>query len=294
MTVPRSNRAVLLAAVVFVTIFLGLAHFHLKTPSESTAAVKSGVNEPAPFVPEKEAAAAAPTFVPGEDEEIGATPAVEVVAETPKPEEHHHAVTPDKPEADPAEEPSDPEEIAEAEEQAANASPTPAAAASPAAEPEQEQEHDHEHEHEEAHDHEHEHDHENEEEFIPETEVEETPEAPAIPEAPTGPNLDAFTPEQWIKPAVKVNEPEYYPYGHWPSKLPSDKPIWNEPLGKKLCIIDLESRRFDKPGQIWSDEMTWNKSREVHGPSGGTLNHWVYCTSFAYPLPSTRGVLTSQ
>lgn len=286
MTVPRSNRAVLLAAVVFVTIFLGLAHFHLKTPSESTAAVKSGVNEPAPFVPEKEAAAAAPTFVPGEDEEIGATPAVEVVAETPKPEGHHHAVTPDKPEADPAEEPSDPEEIAEAKEQAANASPTPAAAASPAAEPEQEQEHDHEHdhehEHEEAHDHEHEHDHENEEEFIPETEVEETPEAPAIPEAPTGPNLDAFTPEQWIKPAVKVNEPEYYPYGHWPSKLPSDKPIWNEPLGKKLCIIDLESRRFDKPGQIWSDEMTWNKSREVHGPSGGTLNHWVYSKIHGY------------
>jgi hypothetical protein len=22
--------------------------------------------------------------------------------------------------------------------------------------------------------------------------------------------------------------------------------------------------------------MTWNKSREVHGPSGGSLNHWVY------------------
>uniref|UniRef100_A0A0D2Y151 Uncharacterized protein n=1 Tax=Fusarium oxysporum (strain Fo5176) TaxID=660025 RepID=A0A0D2Y151_FUSOF len=131
MAVPRSNRAVLLAAVVFVTIFLGLAHFHLNSPSESTPSAKSGVDEPAPFVPEKEAAAAAPTFVPGEDEEIGATPAVEVVAETPKPEEHHHAVTPDKPEADPAEEPSDPEEIAEAEELAANASPTPAAASPP-------------------------------------------------------------------------------------------------------------------------------------------------------------------
>jgi hypothetical protein len=27
--------------------------------------------------------------------------------------------------------------------------------------------------------------------------------------------------------------------------------------------------------------MTWNKSQEVHGPSGGTLNHWVYCMSLA-------------
>jgi hypothetical protein len=185
------------------------------------------------------------------------------VIKTPEPEKHH-AVTPDTPEVDPAEAPSDPEEIAEAEEQAMKEaekeakeeakeegaaegapSPTPAAEEEPTPTPEA-------------------------------LEEPEAPEAPAIPEKVTGPNLDAFTPDQWIRPAVKVNDPEYYPYGHWPSKLPSDKPIWNKPLGKKLCIIDLESRRFDKPGQLWSDEMTWNKSREVHGPSGGSLNHWVY------------------
>ncbi|KAF4331767.1 hypothetical protein FBEOM_14463, partial [Fusarium beomiforme] len=43
MAVPRSNRAVLFAAIVFITIFFGLAHFHLKSPADTTQAVKSGV-----------------------------------------------------------------------------------------------------------------------------------------------------------------------------------------------------------------------------------------------------------
>lgn len=231
-------------------------------------------DEPAPFIPEKEAAAVAPTFVPAVDEGIGGAPAVETVTEvveveptpTPTPptaadaeaehdhdhdheHEHEHKVTPQKPDFDPEEAPSDPEELAAAE--AAN-TPTPVPTPSPADE---------------------------EESFATPDELSE---APALPETVSSEfNLDAFTPEKWIRPAVKVNDPEYYPYGHWPSKLPSDKPIWNEPLGKKLCIVDLESRRFDKPGYLWSNEMTWNKSREVHGPSGGTLNHWVYGMSLA-------------
>lgn len=167
---------------------------------------------------------------------------------TPEAEHEHHQVTPEKsekPGIDPAEAPSSPEELAQAEEENI---PTP----SPIAD----------------------------EESVPTPD--DIPEAPALPDfSSSEPNLDAFTPQKWIRPAVKVNDPEYFPFGHWPYKLPSDKPIWNEPLGKKLCIVDLESRRFDKPGQIWSDEMTWNKSKEVHGPSGGTLNHWVYCMSLA-------------
>ncbi|KAF5680017.1 hypothetical protein FHETE_559 [Fusarium heterosporum] len=256
MTVPRSNRAVILAAVVFITIFLGLAHFHLQSPMETTTNAKSEVNEPAPAIPEKEVAASIPTFVPSEDVETAATNA-QAATETPEPPKHH--VTPNKPGQDPAEAPSDPEEIAAAEEQATAATPTP----SPAAEEEPTP---------------------TPEDFeAPDAlEAPETPEAPAIPEKVVEFSLDAFTPDQWIRPAVKVNDPEYYPYGHWPSKLPSDKPIWNKPLGKKLCIVDLESRRFDKPGQLWSDEMTWNKSREVHGPSGGSLNHWVYAKIHGY------------
>ncbi|KAJ4005593.1 hypothetical protein NW752_002428 [Fusarium irregulare] len=277
MTVPRSNRAVVLAAVVFITIFLGLAHFHLKTPSETAT---SGIDEPAPFIPEKEAAASEPTFVPSVDEGIGAEePAAEKpAAEKPAAKEPAETVV----------------EIVEVE-----PTPSPAAAA--------EEEHDHDHDHEHAHEHQVHPNKDPAEAPADEEELaqaaaaatasetptlaaeqdatptpDEIPEAPAIPEFSSELNLDAFTPDKWIKPAVKVNEAEYFPYGHWPSKLPSDKPIWNEPLGKKLCIIDLESRSFNKPGQIWSDEMTWNKSKEVHGPSGGTLNHWVYAKIHGY------------
>ncbi|KAK7404022.1 hypothetical protein QQX98_010195 [Neonectria punicea] len=108
------------------------------------------------------------------------------------------------------------------------------------------------------------------------------PEEPEATPTRATANVDAFRPEQWIFPAAKPDSPEYASFGHWPSKLPSDKPYWTKPLGKNLCIIDLESRNFDKPGELWSESMTWNRSSEVHGPSGGTLNHWVYSKIHGY------------
>ncbi|KAF4448548.1 hypothetical protein FALBO_16788 [Fusarium albosuccineum] len=111
--------------------------------------------------------------------------------------------------------------------------------------------------------------------------IDELKEEPTEPEGSAF-NVENFRPEQWVFPAVKPDAPEYAPYGHWPSKLPSDKPIWTESLGKKLCVIDLESRSFNKPGELWSDAMTWNRSSEVHGPSGGTLNHWAYSKIHGY------------
>ncbi|KAH6885313.1 hypothetical protein B0T10DRAFT_539685 [Thelonectria olida] len=108
------------------------------------------------------------------------------------------------------------------------------------------------------------------------------PKESEAPPARESANVDAFRPEQWVFPAVKPNDPEYAQYGHWPAKLPSDKPYWTESLGKRLCIVDLESRSFDKPGELWSESMTWNRSSEVHGPSGGTLNHWAYAKIHGY------------
>lgn len=115
------------------------------------------------------------------------------------------------------------------------------------------------------------------------TATEEEPDKLEIAPAPPVANVDAFHPEQWVFPAVKPDSPEYASYGHWPDKLPEGKkPLWTESLGKKLCIIDMESRSFDKPGQLWSDRMTWNHSEEVHGPSGGSLNHWAYAKIHGY------------
>ncbi|KAF7537073.1 hypothetical protein G7Z17_g12933 [Cylindrodendrum hubeiense] len=111
----------------------------------------------------------------------------------------------------------------------------------------------------------------------------EQPEEPDATLAPATADVSVFRPQQWVFPAVKPDSPEYAPYGHWPFKLPeNNKPHWTQPLGKRLCIIDLESRRFDKPGELWSDSMTWNRSSEVHGPSGGTLNHWAYAKIHGY------------
>ncbi|KAF4454789.1 hypothetical protein FALBO_15780 [Fusarium albosuccineum] len=108
-------------------------------------------------------------------------------------------------------------------------------------------------------------------------------EAPASP-LPTTANLDLFTPQQWVQPSVNPDSAEFPIYGAFPVKLPAnDTPYWTEKLGKKLCIVDLESRPFSKPGYLWAPEgMSWSRSKDVHGPSGGTLNHWVYSKIHGY------------
>lgn len=54
-------------------------------------------------------------------------------------------------------------------------------------------------------------------------------------------------------------------------------PRWKEPFGEQLCVVDLDSRSLDQPGQVWGNtSMTWQRPNEVHGMSLGILNHWLY------------------
>nr|UYG47076.1 putative effector protein Fos2 [Fusarium oxysporum f. sp. spinaciae] len=82
-----------------------------------------------------------------------------------------------------------------------------------------------------------------------------------------------------MKPSVQPTTPIYSPYGAFSIELPTN-PKWVESIGKDLCIIDLDSRPFDEPGQLFSSGlMSWDRASETHGLSVGILNHWVYCTS---------------
>jgi hypothetical protein len=56
-------------------------------------------------------------------------------------------------------------------------------------------------------------------------------------------------------------------------KLPS-KPAYTAPLGKDVCILDVDTRPFEGPNQIFHDkDFDWEKL-EPH--SGGVLNHYMY------------------
>lgn len=108
---------------------------------------------------------------------------------------------------------------------------------------------------------------------------------------PSGPsNASTELTDYYLKyimgPSVGPTTPEYAPQGAFPLELPKDLPKnskWDKLIGEDLCIIDLDNRPFDKPGQIFSpDFMSWERAAEVHGLSAGVLNHWVYAKIHGY------------
>lgn len=88
--------------------------------------------------------------------------------------------------------------------------------------------------------------------------------------------------EQLMKLKFKPGDESIKNYGVFEAKLPT-KPYFTEGLGEKLCIIDMDSRPFDEPGQIFSEDgMTWDDAETVHGLSLGLLNHWVFAKIHGY------------
>jgi hypothetical protein len=79
-----------------------------------------------------------------------------------------------------------------------------------------------------------------------------------------------------MKARISPADKKYAPFGAFPMELPAE-PKWTEMIGEDLCIIDLDNRPFDEPGQIFSPGlMSWDRADEAHGLSLGVLNHWLY------------------
>jgi hypothetical protein len=63
--------------------------------------------------------------------------------------------------------------------------------------------------------------------------------------------------------------------------LPGE-PIWSNPLGKDLCIVDVDTRPLNETNQLMNEEFNW---QTIEGVSVGMLNHYLYgtsCLSFHY------------
>jgi hypothetical protein len=45
-------------------------------------------------------------------------------------------------------------------------------------------------------------------------------------------------------------------------------------MGSKLCIVDIDTRALDEPGELLSSEgLDWGR---LHYTSAGMLNHYIY------------------
>lgn len=64
----------------------------------------------------------------------------------------------------------------------------------------------------------------------------------------------------------------------------SGEPRFTEPLGKKVLILDVDTRPLDKHGQLMADEeLQWNSI----GPlTAGVLHHYLYGTNPTLPRHS--------
>ncbi|KJZ77135.1 hypothetical protein HIM_03456 [Hirsutella minnesotensis 3608] len=94
--------------------------------------------------------------------------------------------------------------------------------------------------------------------------------------------LRNFFYQQLWKPSIVPSALHYRPFGAYNWTL-THPPVWNDPLGNDLCIIDLDNRPFSLPGQIFGPTpMTWDDAVDIHGLSLGILNHWLYAKIHGY------------
>jgi len=119
----------------------------------------------------------------------------------------------------------------------------------------------------------------------PESESESNAEAPAIPEESsiTNAQLRQTYLKDIYSPSIKPDSKKYKPWGAFEWELPGEA-FYKESLGEDLCIIDLDSRGFLEPGQVFHGDqlMSWDHADKLHGLSTGILNHWVYAKIHGY------------
>lgn len=80
-------------------------------------------------------------------------------------------------------------------------------------------------------------------------------------------------------PPIPLNSTVYKPHGAYEWTLKEgQEPLWTQPLGKQLCIFDLDNRPFEDDGQIFGQKpLSWTDNPvEMHGLSLGVLQHWLY------------------
>lgn len=69
-------------------------------------------------------------------------------------------------------------------------------------------------------------------------------------------------------------------------RLPGGGLRWTQPLGKRLCIVDIDTRTLDQANQIRdANPLHWNKTDPV---AAGMLNHYMYAAVHGYDYHFVR------
>ncbi|KIW01491.1 uncharacterized protein PV09_06971 [Verruconis gallopava] len=56
-------------------------------------------------------------------------------------------------------------------------------------------------------------------------------------------------------------------------------PSWSSPLGKEICIVDIDTRALDEENHLFNEWFNW---QQLDGVSNGMLNHYIYASIHGY------------
>jgi hypothetical protein len=84
-----------------------------------------------------------------------------------------------------------------------------------------------------------------------------------------------------------VDAPDFVNHDGIIYSLPNrGRQYWNKPLGKRLCLLDIDGRPFDDENEPWTKEqLSWSN---VTSSSSGILNHYAYALMHGYDYKYIR------
>ncbi|EED15451.1 conserved hypothetical protein [Talaromyces stipitatus ATCC 10500] len=76
-----------------------------------------------------------------------------------------------------------------------------------------------------------------------------------------------------------ITAPYFSTYEGYNFTLKND-PIWTKPLGKDLCVVDIDNRPFSKKHELFNEQpLNWDSFDKF---SAGLLNHYLYAMIHGY------------
>lgn len=78
----------------------------------------------------------------------------------------------------------------------------------------------------------------------------------------------------WKPFLLGINATSFYTDEGYIYEVPKENENWAKPLGKKLLILDVDTRLDKGPGAVMNDSALDYK--EMKGRTGGIMNHYLY------------------
>jgi hypothetical protein len=98
--------------------------------------------------------------------------------------------------------------------------------------------------------------------------------------------LEQIIPALWEPLKIKVDAKSFLNKDGEEYKLPAGELLFKKPMGKQICILDVDTRPMDAQGELFNETApTWEN---LHRLAGGILSHYLYALIHGYDYKFIR------